>query len=111
MPLLDWYAAHLDPQVDEIVRCKGHGPVLRLGGGITGLVQVPDTHNHDEQARLYKLAEQRDMARQRELRPSKVPSSTKQDVVTRGHDVWRQLDHSRSVSGHKADGITSRLHK
>lgn len=40
--ILDWFAPHLDPKVDELVHSAGHA-VLRIGGHLTGLVQVEDT--------------------------------------------------------------------
>ena len=44
--VLDWFAPHLDPAVVEC--CKAHGVKLLLfGGGITGEVQVADTHKHN----------------------------------------------------------------
>ena len=43
--VLDWFAAHLDKAVDELVHSLGH-VVLRIGGGLTPAVQVNDTHAH-----------------------------------------------------------------
>ena len=43
--MLDWFKPHLDPSVDELVHEAGHA-VLRIGGCLTSLVQVEDTHLH-----------------------------------------------------------------
>ena len=54
--LLDWFAPHLDPQVDTLIHSAGH-VVLRIGGHLTGLVQVEDTHAHATMTRAYKRLE------------------------------------------------------
>ena len=56
--MLDWFAHHLDPVVDDLIHSAGHA-VLRIGGHLTGLVQVEDTHAHASYSAKYKSEETR----------------------------------------------------
>ena len=40
--MLDWFSAHLSPEVAELVARKGH-VLLFHGGGVTGLEQINET--------------------------------------------------------------------
>ena len=40
--MLDWYSAHLTPEVTELVAGKGH-VLLFHGGGVTGIEQINDS--------------------------------------------------------------------
>ena len=40
--LLDWFSAHTDPEVAELVAAKGH-ILLFHGGGVTGIEQVNES--------------------------------------------------------------------
>ena len=42
---LDWYAAHMDPAVVELIKSRGH-VLLMHGGGTTDYVQLNDTNLH-----------------------------------------------------------------
>ena len=86
--LLDWFAPHLDVQVDALCHGKNHA-VLRLGGGITGDVQVPDTHRHGPLSRAYKDLETADGAQQLLLRPWSLPSCSRQTVMDRAVAAWK----------------------
>ena len=55
---LDWYAAHLDSEVFDYIRSRGHH-VIYLGGGITPWVQVPDSHIHDCLSQVFKSDERK----------------------------------------------------
>ena len=43
--LLEWYAAHRDPAVAELIESRGHVLLLH-GGGTTAYEQINDTHLH-----------------------------------------------------------------
>lgn len=43
--MLEWFAAHLCPELQELIAEMGH-VVVYHGGGVTGLEQVNDTHLH-----------------------------------------------------------------
>ena len=42
---LDWYAAHRDPAVVELIESRGH-VLLMHGGGTTAYEQINNTHVH-----------------------------------------------------------------
>ena len=73
--LLDWFAPHRDPSVDELINGAGHA-VLRVGGHLTGLVQVEDTHAHGPMTKIYKKQESLEAYEQLSLRPDRLPSTT-----------------------------------
>jgi hypothetical protein len=106
--LLDWYACHKDAEVVKFIRDRGHH-LLLLGGGTTPWVQVPDTHLHHEFSQLFKADERRAMLEFRMLRPHKLYTRKKQDVLDKAFDVWKRLDHSKSIRGHAENGITNKL--
>ena len=87
--VLDWFAPHLNERVDELLRGAGAG-CLRIGGGLTGDVQVPDTHRHGPLTSAYRALETRDAQVQLKLRPSKLPSFSRQAVFNRSKQAWSQ---------------------
>ena len=98
MVVLDWFAPHLDERVDELLRDAGAG-CLRIGGGLTGDVQVPDTHRHGPLTSSYRAMETRDSQVQLRLRPSKLPSFSRQHVFNRSKEAWAQT--SAGADGRK----------
>ena len=85
--ILDWYSAHLDELLLELVRAKTRSPALLLGGGITGLVQIPDVVVHARLQNIYKRLEAAAHQDALRLRPGKVPSWSKNDVMRRGYEL------------------------
>lgn len=75
--LLDWFAPHLDPSLYAMVHEVGHA-ILRIGGHLTGLVQVEDTHCHASMSRSYKAREMKEALEQLSLRPDQLPSTSRQ---------------------------------
>ena len=106
--LLDWFAPHLCPEVDELCDDLGH-PNLKLGGGLTPFVQVEDTHAHQPLSREYKRLEQADAMRDLRMRPGKLPQTSRQVVYDRSDLAWRLLDHDAFAEGFKQVGITNAL--
>ena len=96
--VLDWFAPHLDERVDDLLRGAGAG-CLRIGGGLTGDVQVPDTHRHGPLTSSYRTLEARDSRAQLRLRPSKLPSFSRQAVFNRSKQAWAQT--SAGADGRK----------
>ena len=94
--VLDWYAPHLDPKVDATLHALGHS-VLRIGGGITGDIQVGDTHRHGPYTARYRDIEIKEAMRELELRPGAVPCSSRQTVLDRASEAWKDLFTSRSA--------------
>ena len=64
-----------------------------IGGGITGDVQVGDTHKHHAYQQKYSAAEIADAARQLELRPWKLPVVLRSVVLERAWDAWAEISH------------------
>ena len=106
--LLDWFAPHLDPAIDDVVHSLGHA-VLRIGGHLTGLVQVEDTHCHGPMTRIYKQRESREAYEQLLVRPDQLPSTSRQTVMDRAFDAWNQVNHLVATRGFVSNGITNAL--
>ena len=108
MYLLDWFAPHLDPAVDDLVHSAGHA-VLRVGGHLTGLVQVEDTHAHGPMTAAYKRRETEDAFEQLSVRPDCLPSTSRQTVLDRALDAWNDVNHLASSQGFVGNGIANAL--
>ena len=63
--VLDWFAPHLDPEVDALLHEAGHS-CLRIGGGLTPDVQVGDTRRHGPYQQEYQKLEVEDAMEQLE---------------------------------------------
>ena len=106
--LLDWFAPHLDPSVDALINGAGHA-VLRVGGHLTGLVQVEDTHAHGPMTKIYKKQESLEAYEQLTLRPDKLPSTSRQTVLDRALCSWQAVDHAACSRGFVSNGIANKL--
>ncbi|MCP4242166.1 MAG: hypothetical protein GY772_16545 [bacterium] len=106
--VMDWFSAHLDESIDRLVHEAGHA-VLRIGGHLTGLVQVEDTHAHGPYSRHYKQRETEDAMDQLRLHPDRLPSTSRQTVMDRALESWRNVDHKASSQGFVADGLCGAL--
>ena len=94
--VLDWFAPHLDERVDEELEAHD-AACLRIAGGLTGDVQVCDTHRHGPLTSKYRTLEGRDAQTQMRLRPSKMPSFSRQHVWDRSLQAWAET--STGVEG------------
>ncbi len=64
VPVLDWYAAHLAEEVQDLVKEKGAGsPTLYLGGGTTSVQSSCDAFAHFPSSTDYKRMEAVDQTR------------------------------------------------
>lgn len=106
--LLDWFRPHLDPSLDDLVHDHGHA-ILRIGGHLTGLVQVEDTHAHGPYTKAYKKRETEDAHAQLVFNPRKMPSTSKQTVMDRAIDSWHEVDHTSCSAGFVSNGICNAL--
>ena len=105
---LDWFAPHLDPSVDALINGAGHA-VLRVGGHLTGLVQVEDTHAHGPMTKICKKQASFEAYEQLTLRPDKLPSTLRQTVLDRALGSWRAVDHAACSRGLVSNGIANKL--
>lgn len=104
--LLDWFAAHLTPELLQGLRDMGH-VVLHHGGGVTGLEQVNDTHLHALVQRLMEQLETNMMHRQHQACPEKLASLTRQHVVGIVTEMWQRIDHRNlRETGYRQTGPT-----
>ena len=106
--LLDWFAPHQSQKLKDIVAEAGHA-ILLIGGHLTGLVQVEDTHLHGPMTMFYKRRETRSAQQQLRIRPDKLPSTSRQTVMERAYDSYMDVDHSRCSHGFVANGIANAL--
>ena len=106
--VLDWFAPHLDSAVDDMIHGLGHC-VLRIGGGLTPVVQVEDTHAHRPYNNHYRTLEKEASAEAWELRPGSLLECSRQTVLTRAEDAWKMVDHAKCVRGWLHNGCTNAL--
>ena len=106
--LLDWFAPRLDRAVDDLIHSAGH-VVLRIGGHLTSLVQVEDTHAHGPYTAKYKQCETDDAWQQLLVRPDKLPSTSRQTVLDRANQAWSFVNHTKCSLGFVENGITNAL--
>ena len=102
--VLDWFAPHLDPAVDELMHSRSHA-VLRIGGGLTSAVQVEDTHAHRPYNNHYRKLEVAAAKRAWDLNPGKLLECSRQAVTSRAEDAWQLVDHAKCSAGWAHDGI------
>jgi hypothetical protein len=86
----------------------GHS-VLRIGGGLTPCVQVPDTHAHRPYNNHYRNLEKEAAGPSWAARPGTLLDCSRQTVLTRSVDAWNLVDHNKNAEGWKHNGITNPL--
>lgn len=106
--VLDWYKPHLDSKVAELLHGNNHG-LLLIGGGITGDVQVGDTHRHGPYTKRYRERENNESNSALRLRPKSMPVSTRQAVLERAADAWADMTHTGLAREWAQNGILNAL--
>ena len=89
--LLDDYSVHVTSEVRQELLKRGYVLVV-LGGGITGDVQINDTHLHHRLKSVYRKKETELMMEQLEARPDRVPSPSRDDVMAMLQDSLSALN-------------------
>ena len=85
--LADYYGPHADNSVFDL--CWNHMYVLTLiGGGITGILQVPDTHLHHVLSQRYTELEMIDLLEQQRQNPQGCPSRARESCVRDLLSAW-----------------------
>ena len=96
--VLDWYRGHLTEEVADVIRRKGH-VLLFHGGGCTPYTQVNDTHFHASLARILVQMENEwalsELERFEEMGVKKVPTLTREDIISMAQMAWASLDHGQ----------------
>ena len=78
--VLDDYSVHVTNEVRQELLKRGYVLVV-MGGGITGDVQINDTHLHQRLKAAYRNRETALMMEQLEMRPDRVPSPSRDEVM------------------------------
>ena len=83
--------------------------VMRIGGGITGEVQVGDTHRHGPYQGVVRKLEVAESRRQLSLRPHQLPCTSRQTVMDRAARAWHSLTVRDPLLEWKQDGCMNAL--
>ena len=87
--MLDDYSAHLDASVRKKTLARGYIPIY-FGGGITGDVQVNDTHAHHPVKVEYRMNETDWSLDELKKHPEKVPTPSRSNVASFCHQVQQK---------------------
>ena len=69
-----------------------------MGGGITGDVQINDTHLHKRAKGVYRSLEKQDVLRQLEVDPTKIPAPTRSKMMSMFHKAQSEVGLDVSLS-------------
>lgn len=89
--ILDDYSVHITDEVKKALLAKGYILVV-IGGGITGDVQCNDTHVHHKLKKTYREIEAAKMMKMLEENPNKIPSPSRDDIMSMLASAWSSLD-------------------
>ena len=89
--ILDDYSVHVTEEVKQAMLDRGYILVC-IGGGITGDMQVNDTHYHHALKREYREREAKLMLDQLGENPNKVPNPSRDEMMEMLVDSWDTLD-------------------
>eukprot|EP00794_Sanderia_malayensis_P001085 gene1085-423_t len=70
---------------------RGHILVI-IGGGITGNIQINDTHCHAPLKAFYREEEVKLMLQQLQDNPNKIPSPSRNEMIAMLVKSWKQLE-------------------
>ena len=88
--VLDDYSVHITSEVRQALLARGYILVC-IGGGITGDIQVNDTHVHHLLKTGYRERESALMLEQLTENPQKIPKPTRDDMMTMLTSSWDAL--------------------
>ena len=86
--LLDNYSVHVTPETQMALRNRGYIPIF-FGGGITGDLQVNDTHIHHRLKAAYRQLESELMLEKLRAEPNKVPAPTRDEMMSLCQEAWQ----------------------
>jgi len=86
--LADFYGPHADDTVWDLCWSRMYVQIL-IGGGVTGILQVPDTHVHGPLSRRYQDLEMQDLLEQQRLNPAGCPSRSRESCCRDLIAAWR----------------------
>ena len=85
--VLDDYSVHLQPELRESLLKRGYILII-IGGGVTGDIQVNDTHYHHKIKQQYRDLECNLMIDKLRSDPSKVPAPTRDEMMEMLNKSW-----------------------
>ena len=88
--VLDNYSVHVTEEVRKALLARGYILVC-IGGGITGDVQVNDTHVHHSLKQAYRELEAKCMLAQLAANPKKIPAPSRDDMMAMLVESWTSL--------------------
>ena len=86
--LADFYGPHADDTVFDLCWSRQY-VILLIGGGITGILQVPDTHLHQPLSARYTELEMLDLVEQQRARPHGCPTRSRESCCRDLVAAWR----------------------
>ena len=86
--MADFYGPHADDAVFDFCWTRMY-VLLLIGGGITGILQVPDTHLHCPLSRKYQDLEMQDLVEQQRRNPQGCPSRDREACCRDLIAAWR----------------------
>ena len=93
--ILDDYSVHVNKEVRQALRAKGYIPIC-ISGGITGDIQINDTHAHHKLKMAYREQEARLMLEMLDEHPNKIPAPTRDDIIVHAHGNLAVAQHQPS---------------
>ena len=88
--VLDDYAVHLMPEVRRALYDRGY-VLFVMGGGITGDLQVNDTHTHRALKRHYRDEEAELMLSKLNENSHKIPSPDRSEIIDMTIKAWNKI--------------------
>ena len=89
--ILDDYSVHLQDEIRKKLLAKGYILVI-IGGGITGDIQINDTHLHHQLKAKYRERECELMLKKLRTDPTKIPAPTRDDMMQMLSESWELLN-------------------
>ena len=89
--ILDDYSVHVTREVRQALRAIGYIPIC-IGGGITGDIQINDTHVHHKLKMAYREREAKLMLEMLNEHPNKIPSPTRDDIMPMLVEAWQSIN-------------------
>ena len=105
--VLDDYSVHCMPEIKESLLKRGY-IYVGIGGGITGDIQINDTDAHAPLKKKYREEEMELMLQQLRHDKSKIPSPSREEMMSMLCKSWESLDIDFSER-YKALWITNAL--
>ena len=78
-------------KVRQALRAKGYIPIC-ISGGITGDIQINDTHVHHKLKMAYREREARLMLEMLNEHHDKIPAPTRDDIMRMLVEAWQSLN-------------------